>query len=150
MTVAMLLEAKHKFFGPNDSPSRERRNVLRRMAFSNAFLPRSTKTNLAIVINKNHSTVIHYNKGHDWHYKNYPEYTDLYNAAKEIFSKYDTPITDSEYAKMDNAALLNQLISLKNKNYSQNLIIENQEKELNDLRRYYKNAEKHKNSFPTI
>ena len=130
-TLPFLLEAKEAFFGPNARISRHIRNVLMRMSFSNAFLPRATKTNIASVLNKNHATIIHYTKGHEWHLKYYPEYTDLYNLAKEIFIKYDIPkISEKEFNGIDNTALLNQLVELKDKLHNKDAVIRKQEKEL--------------------
>ena len=143
--LSILLEAKLIYFGPTDSPSRHRRNVLRRMAFANAFLPRAKKTDLGIAINKDHATVIHYSKGHEWHLNNYPEYTELYRSAKEVFKKYDTPVdSDKEFLNIDNAAMLNLIVDLKDKVYKQSLTIEVQGNELDDLRRYKKSNEKAK------
>jgi|11BtaG_2_1085332.scaffolds.fasta_scaffold18865_1 hypothetical protein len=150
-TMPLLLEAKEAFFGPNARISRHRRNVLMRMAFSNAFLPRATKTNIASVLNKNHATIIHYTKGHEWHLKYFPEYTDLYNLAKEIFRKYDIPkISEKEFNGIDNTALLNQLVELKDKLHKKDVVIKKQEKELNTLRVYYRNAEQARKLFPSI
>lgn len=150
-TLPLLLEAKEAFFGHNARISRHRRNVLMRMAFSNAFLPRATKTNIASVLNKNHSTIIHYTKGHEWHLKYYPEYTDLYNLAKEIFIKYDIPkISEKEFNGIDNTALLNQLVELKDKLHKKDAVIRKQEKELKTLRVYYRNAEQARKLFPSI
>ena len=147
-TLSILLEAKLIYFGPTESPSRHRRNVLRRMAFSNAFLPRSKKTDLGIAINRDHATVIHYQKGHEWHLKNYPEYTELYRSAKEVFNKYDTPVeSDKEFLKIDNTAMLNLIVDLKDKVHKQSLTIEIQGNELDDLRRYRKNNEKAKKTL---
>tara|TARA_R100001463_G_C3438335_1_gene212273 strand:- start:41 stop:517 length:477 start_codon:yes stop_codon:yes gene_type:complete len=151
MTIPILLEAKDTFFGPNERPSRHRRNVLRRMAFSNVFISRATTLDLGSVINRDHSTIVYYGKQHEWHSKHCKEYKDLYDAAIEVFKKYDMPKTDeSEFSKLDNASLLNQLIQLKQALDNKNKIIKKQDRQLESLKDYYKKAEKAKKSFPTI
>ena len=151
ITIQILLEAKNRFFGPNERPSRHKRNVLKRMAFSNVFIDRATTTNLGSVINRDHSTIVYYNKQHEWHFKYCKEYIDLYNAAKAVFKDYDTNDSiDSEYINMDNAALLNQLIQLKEKVYNKDIVIVKQEKQLESLRVYYRKTELAKKSFPNI
>ena len=151
ITIQILLEAKNRFFGPNERPSRHKRNVLKRMAFSNVFIDRATTTNLGSVINRDHSTIVYYNKQHEWHFKYCKEYIDLYNAAKAVFKDYDTNDSiDSEYINMDNAALLNQLIQLKDKVYNKDIVIVKQEKQLESLRVYYRKTELAKKSFPNI
>ena len=51
---------------------------------------------------------------------------------------------------MDNAALLNQLIQLKEKVYNKDIVIVKQEKQLESLRVYYRKTELAKKSFPNI
>lgn len=151
VTIQILLEAKDRFFGPNERPSRHKRNVLRRMAFSNVFIERATTIDLGSAINRDHSTIVYYNKQHEWHFKYCKEYIDLYNAAKAVFKDYDTNDSiDSEYLNMDNAALLNQLIQLKEKVYNKDIVIVKQEKQLESLRVYYRKTELAKKSFPNI
>ena len=151
ITIQILLEAKDRFFGPNERPSRHRKNVLRRMAFSNVFIDRATTTDLGSVINRDHSTIVYYNKQHEWHFKFCKEYIDLYEAAKEVFKDYDTNNSiDSGYINMDNAAMLSQLIKLKEKIHNKDIVILKQEEQLESLRVYHEKTEKLKNSFPTL
>jgi len=86
LTKEEVREAKDIFFGSmniGDYDTQKREVVITRMAFANAFVPVSTSTTVSKALERNHSTIVYYNKQHEGLLK-YKDYKQMYEYAIEL------------------------------------------------------------------
>jgi len=69
--------------------TRERMNVIYRHAFFVACMDNTTLSQKSIgnIVNRDHATVIHARKNHNWNLLKEPRYTDAYRYFSELLSK---------------------------------------------------------------
>jgi len=134
LPVSILLEAKMLYFGNNPSLSRHKENVMARQAFANAFIKRAKTVDIAAVLNKNHATIVHYRKNHDWDLKYKQDYKEAFNRAVTVYEQYNPKSDEPEFLGMDNVRLLSLVKELKNRVHSQEIVIDEQRKEIEKTR----------------
>lgn len=86
LTKEEVREAKDIFFGTmniGDYDTQKREVVITRMAFANAFVPVSSSTTVSKALERNHSTIVYYNKQHEGLLK-YRDYKQMYEYAIEL------------------------------------------------------------------
>jgi|SanBayMetagenome_1026888.scaffolds.fasta_scaffold02942_5 hypothetical protein len=86
LTKEEVREAKDIFFGSmniGDYDTQKREVVITRMAFANAFVPVSSSTTVSKALERNHSTIVYYNKQHEGLLK-YKDYKQMYEYAIEL------------------------------------------------------------------
>ena len=78
-----LMIAANAFFDKGNNPSRLRKNVYARTAFSNAFYSLSKLADIGRVLNRHHATIIYYLKSHNSLIA-YQDYKSVYEEALKI------------------------------------------------------------------
>ena len=139
LSLPLLFEAKQIFFDGKIEKNRVRSNVLKRMAFCNAFNHYATKINMGAVIGKNHSTVIHYNKQHEWHSKYCNEYIEYYTVAEALVSQYVT--TEEDFGGLDKPVMVGIIRDLRHTLNVKQVEINNLNQIIKDLSKQIKDAE---------
>lgn len=136
LPISILLEAKLLYFGDKPKRSRHKENVMERQAFANAFVSRAKSVDIAAVLNKHHATITHYKKNHDSDIKYSEGYKEAFARAMAVREQYDPKVVETEYSEFvgfDNARLLILVKELKNRVNAQEIIIDEQRKEMNAL-----------------
>ena len=105
-----------------------------RQAFANAFIKRAKTVDIAAVLNKNHATIVHYRKNHDWDLKYKQDYKEAFNRAVTVYEQYNPKSDEPEFLGMDNVRLLSLVKELKNRVHSQEIVIDEQRKEIEKTR----------------
>ena len=86
LTKEEVRQAKETFFSTmnvEDSGTQKREVVITRMAFANAFVPVSATSTVSKALDRNHSTIVYYNKQHEGQLK-YRDYKQMYEYAMEL------------------------------------------------------------------
>lgn len=122
------------YFGDNPKLSRHKENVMARQAFANAFIKRAKTVDIAAVLNKNHATIVHYRKNHDWDIKYKDEYKKAFERAMFVYDQYDPKSEEPEFLGLDNNRLLSLVKELKSRVQRQEKVIEDQRKEIDKMR----------------
>ena len=136
LTLPLLLEARGIFFEGKIEKNRLRSNVLKRMAFCNVFVNYAKKVDVAAAIDKNHATVIHYNKQHDWHSKYCSEYMDSYIVAEALAQQYIQP--DDDFGGLNRLDMINIIRDLRQTIASKQAEINQLNKTIRDFQQYKK------------
>jgi hypothetical protein len=134
LPISILLEAKLMYFGPKAKASRHRENVMERQAFANAFIKRAKTVDIAAVINRNHSTIVHYRKNHYSDMRHNEEYQKAFERALAVYEQYNERSNEGEFLGFDIPQLLNLTKDLRDRLQNQEIVIYNQQKEITKLK----------------
>jgi hypothetical protein len=83
MDIGKLLIAADTFFQGENSLTNHRKNVLSRAAFANAFRKHFRVVDIASVLGRDHSSIVHYKKTHSANMM-YDDYIKLYRDAEGV------------------------------------------------------------------
>jgi len=83
MEIAKLVIAADTFFQGKNDLNNERKNVLARAAFANAFRKHFKVVDIASVLGRDHSSVVHYKKTHPGNMM-YDDYKRLFKNAELV------------------------------------------------------------------
>jgi len=83
MDLGKLVIASDTFFQGKNSLNNERKNVLARAAFANAFYKHFKVVDIASVLGRDHSSVVHYKKTHSGNMM-YDDYKRLFKQAEAV------------------------------------------------------------------
>lgn len=139
LTLPLLLEARGIFFEGKIEKNRLRSNVLKRMAFCNVFVNYAKKVDVAAAIDKNHATVIHYNKQHDWHSKYCSEYMENYTVAQALVHQYIQP--EEDFGNLNRIDMINIIKDLRQTVASKQAEVSILNQEVEDLKNQIKEAD---------
>ena len=83
MEIGKLVIAADSFFQGDNSLTNHRKNVLARAAFANAFYKHFKVVDIASVIGRDHSSIVHYKKTHAGNMM-YDDYKRLFKQAESV------------------------------------------------------------------
>ena len=83
MEIGKLVIAADTFFQGDNSLTNHRKNVLARAAFANAFYKHFKVVDIASVLGRDHSSVVHYKKTHAGNMM-YDDYIKLFKQAESV------------------------------------------------------------------
>ena len=122
MEIAKLVIAADTFFQGKNSLNNERKNVLARAAFANAFKKNFKVVDIASVLGRDHSSIVHYKKTHSGNMM-YNDYVSLFKQAESVRENILGDDIDQQLTIGD---LLNTINKLKTK-------LSEKEKEVDNL-----------------
>lgn len=122
MEIAKLVIAADTFFQGKNSLNNERKNVLARAAFANAFNKHFKVVDIASVLGRDHSSIVHYKKTHSGNMM-YNDYVSLFKQAESVRENILGDDIDQQLTIGD---LLNTINKLKTK-------LSEKEKEVDNL-----------------
>ena len=125
MDIGKLLIAADTFFQGENSLTNHRKNVLSRAAFANAFRKHFRVVDIASVLGRDHSSIVHYKKTHSANMM-YDDYIKLYKEAEVVRERILGEEIEQELTIGDMLITINKL----------KLKLKESEKEVNELSFY--------------
>lgn len=108
MEIGKLIIAADTFFKGENSLTNHRKNVLARAAFANAFEKYFKVVDIASVLGRDHSSVVHYKKTHKGNMM-YKDYADLFKQAEYVRESILGDEIDAQLTIEDMLTTINKL-----------------------------------------
>lgn len=115
MDIGKLVIAADTFFQGYNALTNHRKNVLARAAFANAFRKYYKVVDIASVLGRDHSSIVHYKKSHSANLM-YDDYKKLYKDAEQVRERIIGEDIEQELTIGDMLLTINRLkLKLKEK-----------------------------------